>query len=767
MTDPAPQKPASAAAGSTEGAGAVPGRPAGAAPGPLPKFRLRGDLISGTQEYGGRLCYVVKDPVTLTYFRFAPKEHRVLQQIKGRTIPEICAAVEQSGDERPSEQDIQQFLIQLLNSGLVVRDGVGDGRQLHARKQAMRRLKRKSLLGSLMYVKFPGFDPHNILNWLYPRLKWAFSPAGFFAAIALMLYAAGYTLVHFDEFVTRVRQQSLESFFSWWTLLWLWVALGVSKILHEFGHGLTCRHFGGECHEMGFLLLVFSPALYCDTTDAWTMPNKWHRIAIGAGGIYVELIIASVSTLVWWHTQAGTAHSIAFALMTLCSLSTFLVNANPLMRYDGYYILADLVEIPNLRPKAQAAMQSFVDRELLGLPTNAPPPTEGPRWFFLTYAVAAWAYGWFLAAMILWFFYNVLKPYRLSSVSVALASVVAFQMLLMPIWRNIMRLKFVSRNPGKFRWWRTLTTAVVLAALGYAAVVVPIPRRVWGALTVEGIGQTQVFVPVPGRIEEIAVAPGENVAAGALLARLSNPELDAQIEYLEHRLRSVQITADKFAVLQRPGEEQSQRALVTGIQEELASRREQRDRLTIRADAAGQVVPAPQAPERIAEMQGYRAPTGWQSQPLHPQNVGAHLEPGTLLCELRPSQKFEAVMLVEQSEIAFLKTGEPVLIKLDVLPDRTLTGTVSQIGRVEVEHPPEQLLITHGGELPVRSRADGRMGLPGSYYEVRIELTGFEGSKDDPNAVLRSGFRGRARVDCGRWTCWDVVVREFHKLFHL
>jgi putative peptide zinc metalloprotease protein len=734
---------------------------------PPARFRLRGDLITGTQEYGGKLCYVLKDPVTLSYFRFAPKEYRVLQQITGRTVAEICAAVEQLGDERPSESVVQEFLAQLLASGLVVREGGGDGRLLHARKQALQKLRRRSWTGSLVYLKFPGFDPSRVLDRLYPLTAWLFTPLGVAAAIGLMLFAGGYTLVHLDEFVARIKQESLESFFSWWTLLWFWIALGVSKVLHEFGHGLTCRHFGGECHEMGFLLLVMSPALYCDTTDAWTMPNKWHRIAISTGGIYVELIIASVATLVWWHTGPGTAHSIAFALMTLCSLSTVLVNANPLMRFDGYYIFSDLLEIPNLRPKSQAAVQSLIDRYALGLDAPAPRTVEGNRWLFVLYAAAAYLYGWFLALVIVWFFYTLLQPYRLSSISVALAVLISYQMLVVPIWRNVMRLKLVSRTRTRIRWGRVLVSAAVLGGLIYGAVFVPIPRRVWGVLTVEGVGQQTVFVPVPGRMESLHVQPGSVVSAGQVLAELVNPELDAQITYLEHRLAAANLSAETFAALGHPAEEQAIRARQAEIAEELRTRREQRQRLTIRAERAGRIVAVPSIREHHAQTQGYTLLSAWQGHPLRPENVGARLEAGAPLCELLPEDRFEAVLLIEQAEIAFLTPGQSVRIKLDAFPERTLWGTLQEIGSVAVEVPPPQLLISHGGELPVRIRPDGRHGLPGAYYEVRVAIDRFEDSDENPHEMLCCGMRGRARIDCGHWTCWDVLMREFHQLFHL
>ena len=263
------------------------------------------------------------------------------------------------------------------------------------------------------------------------------------------------------------------------------------------------------------------------------------------------------------------------------------------------------------------------------------------------------------------------------------------------------------------------------------------------------------------------MTPGTTVKAGDVLAQLTNPQLDEQIDYLEYRLRAADISAAKFSALGRPAEEQAVRTQAEAIAEELATRKKQRERLTIRAEHAGRVVAAPRYVEPVTEMQGFKLLPMWQGHPLAPENQGARLDPGTPLCEIRPIREFEAVLLVEQSDMAFLTPDLPVRIKLDAFPGQTLLGTLREIGSVVVEHPPRQLLITNGGELPVRMRPDGQVGLPGAYYEVRVSLDGLEGVSADPHELLRSGFRGRARIECGQWTCWDILQREFHKLIHL
>ena len=163
----------------------------------------------------------------------------------------------------------------------------------------------------------------------------------------------------------------------------------MTKILHEFGHGLSCKHFGGECHEIGVMFLVLTPCLYCNVSDSWMLPNRWHRAAIGAAGMYVELVLASICTFIWWFTEPGPLNYICLNVMFISSVSTVMFNANPLLRYDGYYILSDILEIPNLRQKASTILNRKLGKWCLGLEEPEDPfLPKRKQWLFATYTVA-------------------------------------------------------------------------------------------------------------------------------------------------------------------------------------------------------------------------------------------------------------------------------------------------------------------------------------------------------------------------------------------
>src|SRR5262249_16931568 len=210
----------------------------------------------------------------------------------------------------------------------------------------------------------------------------------------LMLAAALLVATHFTT--SRSKLPDYHVFFSFKSVVYLYVALGAVKIIHEFGHGLSCKHFGGEVHEMGALFLCFSPALYCNVSDAWVLPNKWHRIIISAAGIYVELIIAALATVVWWNTPSQPfVNNLALSPMGLCSVSTVVFNANPLMRYDGYYVLADWLEIPNLRERSNRFLSNLVLEHCLGVEVQPEPYMAlWRRILFVVYAIASYLYKW-------------------------------------------------------------------------------------------------------------------------------------------------------------------------------------------------------------------------------------------------------------------------------------------------------------------------------------------------------------------------------------
>src|SRR5579885_2373610 len=266
------------------------------------RIRLRTDLDIAPQKYEGRTFFVVKDPVSLRYYRFKDQEHFLLEYMDGEhTLDDAQKAFEKRfRPDRLTLEDLEHFAQQLLTAGLAQNESPQAGKQLFDRRKKRRRTEWLQTFTNILYIKIPVFDPDKLLTRMVRYLWWIFTIPFLMASCLVMAAAIVLIATHFETF--RDKLPSYHEFFSFKTVVYLWAALGAVKIIHEFGHGLSCKAFGGEVHEMGALFLCLSPCLYCNVSDAWTMPNKWKRIIISFAGIYVELIIAAIATFVWWNT---------------------------------------------------------------------------------------------------------------------------------------------------------------------------------------------------------------------------------------------------------------------------------------------------------------------------------------------------------------------------------------------------------------------------------------------------------------------------------
>ncbi|HVS39603.1 MAG TPA: site-2 protease family protein, partial [Gemmataceae bacterium] len=401
------------------------------------KLRLRRDLSIEPHKYEGRTYFVIKDPISLRYYRLKENEHFLLQFMDGtHTLEDAQKAYEaRYRPDRLKLEDVEGFAQQLINGGLAQNDSPRAGKQLYDQRKKKRRQEWIQTFTNILYIKIPIIDPDRILGRMIPWLGWIFTPMFLIASIALMLSAVGLVAVNFNKFLDKLPDY--HEFFSFQTIVYLWGALAVVKVIHEFGHGLSCKKFGGEVHEMGFLLLCLSPALYCNVSDAWTLPNKWHRIIISAAGIYVELVIAAIATWVWWYTPTQPfIHNLALAMMVVCSVSTVVFNANPLMRYDGYYVMADWLEIPNLRERSTRFLTNLALEHCLGVEVQPEPYMAlNRRILFVVYAITSYIYKWVITFGIIWFFTNFLKPYKLEVVGRMLAVAALVSMLCWPVYR--------------------------------------------------------------------------------------------------------------------------------------------------------------------------------------------------------------------------------------------------------------------------------------------------------------------------------------------
>ena len=334
----------------------------------LVELRKRPDLVARAYRSGANRRWRVKDPVSLEYFEFSEQEYAILDMLDGSaTLADIQNRFARVfAPLQLGLAQLQNYLHDLYESGLVLAGATGQGGRLLERRRQRAHREMTSRVFNLLAFRLRGFDPQQLLDWLHVRLHWIFSEWFTAACAALVFAAAILAAVQFD--VIRTRFPALGEFLTAGNLVWLVVVLAAAKGLHELAHGLTCRHFGGECHELGIMFLVFTPCLYCNVSDSWMLPLRRQRILISAAGVMAELVLAALCTFLWWFSQPGLFNSICLDVMLVCSVSTLAFNANPLLRYDGYYILADLLHESNLSQKSGALLRRTVTDWLCGIP---------------------------------------------------------------------------------------------------------------------------------------------------------------------------------------------------------------------------------------------------------------------------------------------------------------------------------------------------------------------------------------------------------------
>lgn len=725
------------------------------------RLRMRPDLVAEQQCHQGQTCWVLKDPVSLRYYRFQSEEYFLLSLLDGETSLDALRDTfeRRFPPQRISVAELNSLIGAFHQRGLVLADAPGQGRPLAARADERAQQEWVIRLMSFMSLRLPAFDPDAMLGWLDGVFGWIFTIPALCGFIAFMLAALVLVGVQFETFLAKLP--TFHDFFGLHNWFFLAATLAATKVIHEFGHGLASKRFGGECHEMGVLLLCGVPCLYCNVTDSWMLPSKWQRMAIGAAGMYVELILAAAAVFLWWFSAPGMLHYLALNVIFVCGVSTLVFNANPLLRYDGYYILGDWLEIPNLRQKADQLLSSTAAYWLLGIETPRKMlPSERGGWLLTGYAVAAGVYRWIVTLGILWFLNSVLEPYGLKIIGQLLALAMAGTFVGMPA----MQLWTLWNTPGRSDSVSTLRWTILAgttAALLAAAFFIPLPYSIYCPVQVAPRAAATVYVSVGGQIRELRVRPGAQVAAGDVLAVLDSLDLELTItqlygeqESLISRLDDLQRRAlqDEAAALEIDSTQESLAAIVKQLQQRIADR----ERLTIRAPVAGTVLPAERTPKRDKDLG--LLPT-WSGTPLDERNVGASLDAGVVLCRIGDPAKLSAEIAIDQQAIEFVREQQSVDVILDELPGTRLSSRIASVSQSDLKVAPRGLSAKAGGQVATRTDAAGHERPINVTYQASVPL-------DDADGLMVLGVHGQARIHAGYQTLAARVWRYASETFH-
>ncbi|MEM7786064.1 MAG: efflux RND transporter periplasmic adaptor subunit, partial [Planctomycetota bacterium] len=512
-----------------------------------------------------------------------------------------------------------------------------------------------------------------------------------------------------------------------------------------------------------FMLLVMTPAMYCNTSDSWILPNKWHRIAIGAAGMYVEVVLASFCTFVWWYTQPGTVHYIALNAMFLCGVSTLIFNANPLLRYDGYYMLSDYLEIPNMGSKSRMALLSKLRVWCLGMKPISPRLLPTRRQFsFAIYAVASFVYRWFVMLMIFWFLTKMFEPYGLEILGHALIVISLVGMIGIPFYKLV---KFFI-YPGRFREVKFFRFAISLVLFTIAVgglFAIPMTHNVAAPFVVQPTEMQKVFVTTPGRLVKVNFSPGDKVKENDIVAELENDELVFELEQIKNQIKSENAKLDAYEIqiqqdIDVSGERESAQTAIENLTKKLAFQQEKIKKLQLVANRSGIIIPPPNVVPQKMDIHDTRSLQKWSGTPLDPENRQAYLETQTLYCKIGDSKKMKAMLMIDQSSAKFVQAGQKVVMMLDEFPGKKLYGQIEFVSREPANQVPRELSVTNGGTIASQPNAQNQEVPMIPAYEASVTI--------DTDQALMTGFRGHAKIRVGSAPLGKRLIRYLNTVIN-
>jgi putative peptide zinc metalloprotease protein len=721
------------------------------------RLRMRPDLVWREQRSGSQEAWVVKDPISLRYFTFSPEEFAILNWLDGENgLHDICRQfAAKFPPQRITPAHLQSFFANLFENGLVVAESPDQGNLLLENRQKHERRERLQTWLNFLAIRLPLFDPDRLLTWVEPKVRRLFSRTYLILCGLFGLLATGFVAYRANDFAAQLPE--LKDLLTPHNLLWMTVAFAVAKVLHEFGHALACKHFGGECHEMGIMLLLFVPCMYCNVTDSWMLASRWRRIAVSAAGLIVEFQLAALAVFVWWYSQPGIIHAIALNTMVVCTVGTLFFNGNPLLRYDGYFILADLLEIPNLWQESRSAFKAALAKWFLN--PEAVPSTEQhkPRGVLLTYALLSIAYRIFVMLAILLFLQRVLVPRGLGVfIPIALAT---FAISAAVYWTVSLR-HFWSRPMAwrQFRLLRLLQATAGVLAIGCLLFALPLPCRISAPALLQPVAAQRVYVSTPGILTR-CIAPGTHVTANQELAQLDDVKLRRDIVRLAGQLKMVRTRVEGLQA--RLNEEPTAAAqlevaqqMVLDFERQLQQRQRDAKALTLTATVAGTVMEPAEIP--LTSNDGERL-SKWTGTPLEMKNTRCFLERGTLLCVVGNPAVQEAELFIDENDVRYVRPGQTVRMKLAVAPNAVLSGKIVEVAKRNIATVPRELAVDQ--ELPNRVDATGSRRPIGTSYSVRVALD------NRGNVPLLTAARGEAKIIVEPQSLAERLLRSIRRTF--
>jgi putative peptide zinc metalloprotease protein len=692
------------------------------------KPRIRAHARIVRQTFRDKVWFVLQDQAAERAHRFTPAAHHFIGLMDGnRTVQQIWdAASAHLGDAAPTQEEAIRLLGQLHAADALLCDVTPDSMEVFRRYQRNERMVWRRRLWTPLALRFPLFDPDRFLVRTLPLVRPLFGWFGVVLWLLVVGLGAVLAATHWTDLTEDIADRVLAPE----NLLLLWLVYPVVKGLHELGHAYAVRTWGGEVHEIGIMLLVFSPVPYVDASAAWGFTDKRKRMLVGAAGIAVELFLGSLALFVWLMVEPGAVRAVAYNVMLISGVSTLLFNGNPLLRFDGYYVLADAIEMPNLGARANQYLGYLFQRHLFGArDAESPAHSTGERVWSFVYGIAAFIYRIFISFVIITFIAS-----KFFVIGVLLAIWAVATQVVMPVGKS---LSFLVRSPNLRRQrGRALSTSVLLAlALLSLLFLAPFPNwtRAEGVLWVPE--EAQVRAGADGFIVDLLVPGGSTVRAGVPLIQAEEPFLATRAAVLQAQFGELRAKYDALLPVDRVQAAKTREEMVAA-RANLVRARERESELTFRSPSDGRFV-VPNA----ADLPGRFVSKG--------QLVGYVVQPGALTARVALLQ--EDIAKVRQGtlgvEVMLADWGaEPIVARIR----REVPGASAQL-------PTAALGSAGGGPIPVDPRDQNGVKTLRQVFQLELVLP------DD----VRSDYLGArvfVRFDHGYEPAGIQVYRAFRRL---
>jgi len=685
-------------------------------------LRLHPKLIAREQIEGGVPIMVAMVSGGSYVMRFSPEQWKLLQLFNGeRSHREATDLFREETGIDVTEEQVREFADSLDEGGLWYKTTL-DLSTTGGEKLADERRRRSKKKIDLAMMTFSTWDPDEYLTKLYARLsfvytKWfTFLTLGVFAVMGL-IFVSGWSEIWRDtvRYYTFTDKSAAD-------LAEFWLLFCGLGFFHESAHGLTCKHFGGEVHSMGFMLVYLSPAFFCDVGEVYVYGGKWPRVAAIVAGIWVELMFCSVASIVWWGTPAGSPlHDFAYKIMLITGVAVVLMNLNPLIKLDGYYLFGELVGSPTIKENSTEHLSNWVKRNVFRLPVDVPYLRPRRRWLFVSYALLSGLYSYVVLFAVVRFVYNIFSH---SSPQWAFLPAFALAVLILRARlrssARFMKDFYLDKRQSLRAWWQKpyKTAAAVVLALALFA---PVWREtVSGRLVLEPEQRAIVRAVVPGQITAVLADEGTLVAVGTPLFTLRNVRLEVE--------------ADSSKLGLHTAEAQAREAQMKYT-----------DLGSARAESASQSARSHSVFEQVAALYVKSPISGVVATPRLRDRAGSFVQEGDVLAEIDDARTLKARIYIPEFQVRRIQVGAPASLRLESF-FQPIRGAVISIAPASSELAPG---------LVQEEKYKGIA--PPSYYVATVLLS-------NPAGMMRSGMSGDAKIQVRRQSiagfAW-LTVREF------